>query len=311
MSRFLKKLTWLVLFPFLLLYASLEVMLRNIPNDYSFKSKWLQTNGKQIKVLVLGSSTGYYGVNPRFLSVKAFNASHVYQNPKYDLFILEKFISSMDSLQYIILPVTYHSLFYSLETSGESWRTKNYSIHYGLKGNRFDPKLNLAFYDHTLLSIFKRIFGYYINGQNEINCSAQGFGTSYLLEKRSPMWEGEGGIKAKAHSALFDEEDYAENLMMLERIAELCKERRIRLIMVFAPAWITYVESIDPELLKLDLIKCKDISKKYGNVSFINMLNDSRFTYDDFYDVNHLNEFGSEKFTLAIDSIMNSYPLTD
>lgn len=311
MSRFLKKLTFLFIFPLLLFFACLEVMLRNIPNDYSFKRKWLDTNGKQIKLLVLGSSTGYYGVNPSFLSGKAFNAAHIYQNPKYDLFILDKFISSLDSLQYIILPVTYHSFFYSLETSDENWRTKNYYIHYGMKGNRFDPKLNLAFYDHSLLSILKRTFRYYIKGQDEINCNAPGFGTSYLLERRLPNWEGEGEIKAKVHSALFNQEDYSENLMMLERMAGLCKERKIKLIMVFAPAWDTYIEHIDPELLKLDLLNCDEISRKYGNVSFVNMLNDKRFTNDDFYDVNHLNEFGSRKFTLAIDSIINSYPLPD
>ena len=68
---------------------SFELLLRNIPNDYSFKKNYLNTKSNSIEVLFLGSSHIYYGINPEYISRNSFNGSHISQSLNFDLEILE------------------------------------------------------------------------------------------------------------------------------------------------------------------------------------------------------------------------------
>ncbi|HRB69044.1 MAG TPA: hypothetical protein PLC92_02955, partial [Chitinophagales bacterium] len=79
---------------------SLELLLRDIPNDYSFKKNYLNTNSNNIEVLFLGSSHIYYGINPEYISQKSFNAAHISQSLNFDLAILEKYKDRWTNLKY-------------------------------------------------------------------------------------------------------------------------------------------------------------------------------------------------------------------
>ena len=56
-------------------FIPMEILLENIPNDYSFKKEYLDENSDSIEILVLGSSHSYYGINPIYFHLRAFNAS--------------------------------------------------------------------------------------------------------------------------------------------------------------------------------------------------------------------------------------------
>ena len=114
-----------------------EYFLRQVPNDYSFKKEWLDHNSSQVEVLVLGSSHTYYGVNPVYFSKKSFNAAYVSQSIPYDYFIFTKYVNQMKNLSYVILPISYFSLWGSLENDGEAYRLKNYSIYYDCKYHKW------------------------------------------------------------------------------------------------------------------------------------------------------------------------------
>ena len=67
---------------------------------------------ENIKALFLGSSHTYYGINPEYFSRNSFNMSQMSQSLDLDYKILEKFEGRLSNIEYIILPISYFSLFY-------------------------------------------------------------------------------------------------------------------------------------------------------------------------------------------------------
>ena len=90
MKLFVNK-TTLYLFPILILLLLIEVLTRAIPNDYTYKRDYLNNNSNIIRVLFLGNSHAYYGVNPAYINQNSFNAAYVSQSVNYDYQILKKY----------------------------------------------------------------------------------------------------------------------------------------------------------------------------------------------------------------------------
>ena len=76
--------------PILVVAILMEILLRNMPNDYLFKKKYLDEHSSEIQTLILGSSHSFYGIDPAYFNSKTFNASHVSQTLNYDLEIFQK-----------------------------------------------------------------------------------------------------------------------------------------------------------------------------------------------------------------------------
>ena len=89
MKRFIIK-SLLLLLPLAVVLVGVEYFLRLIPNDYSYKSQWLDSNSNKVKIWCLGSSHVYFGINPNYFSKESFNSGHVSQGIKFDHYILKK-----------------------------------------------------------------------------------------------------------------------------------------------------------------------------------------------------------------------------
>jgi len=302
MKRFVIRLVSLILLPVLLVVAMCEHILRKIPNDYSYKNEWLTNNASSVKVLVLGSSDSFWGIDPNSFSERAFNASHVSQSIKYDHFIFTKFFNDMDSLKFLILPIEYGSLLgFGPENGIEDWRAKYYSIAYGCKYHRFEPKYRLETADGLHL---KDVANSVLGKVNHRTCNDLGWGTNYKLERRSKDWEESGAIAAKRHGAtVFDTVILAKNKMMIEEMIDKCSQKNVCMIILTIPTYHTYWENLDQEQVDLFVEYCEYLEKQYDNVHYLNMLADERFQTDDFFDADHLNEYGAEKLS----RILNDY----
>ena len=71
------RLVCLFLLPIMLLLGSMEHGLRQIPNDYSFKSQRMINDGASFEFLVLGNSHAYLGVDPDQMGSVGFNAANI------------------------------------------------------------------------------------------------------------------------------------------------------------------------------------------------------------------------------------------
>ena len=298
MKKFITK-TFLLLLPILLICVSAELLIREIPNDYSFKRNYLDKNSHDIEVLFLGSSHTYYGINPDYISEKTFNAAHISQSIDYDFEILKKYESKWGQLKYIVIPMDYFTLFSKISNGNETWRTKNYVIYYGIniEGNLRDNFEILSFKSDVTL---RRILAYYISNKPSLTSSNLGFG-QFGIESQDLKKSGE--TAARRHK-MSSEINFIDNQKVVREIIAFASREDAKVVFYSSPAYHTYVSQLDKNQLEMTSETVKDFVSNNSNCSYFNFLEDSSFAANDFSDADHLNESGAKKLSLKFRNIL-------
>jgi hypothetical protein len=301
MKKFLK---FCILFisPIVIIIITSEILLRKIPNDYSYKKNFLDKNSNNIKMLFLGSSHTYFGINPEYVKSNSFNAGNSSQSLDYDLEILMKYEGKWDSLKYIVVPVDYFSLFGKLETSIESWRVKDYDNYCGIKTNNGIID-NIEILSNKLLVNQNKIKRYYLKNVSGVTCSDLGWGMEYNSKNNQDLMVS-GKAAAKRHLAK-NNQYFDENVKVLKSIIKFAKANKSRVFFYTSPAYKTYVQNLDNDQLNNTVRTLRRMADSYNNVIYFNFINDNEFTKKDFYDADHLNEIGARKLTLKIDRFIS------
>ena len=290
------------MFPILLVGSSIEALVRNIPNDYSYKREYLDINAAEIEVLFLGSSHAYRDINPAYIDAKSFNAGYVSQSLYYDYKILDRYKDDWSQLRYIVIPISYFSLFTTLEDSPESWRVKNYSIYYSMF-----TTYNIADYSELLSNkldiILKRVCDYYLSGQINVTSSELGWGRLSEPDIKPDLIE-KGKTAAQRHTVTSDI-FFAKNVNILISIIAFADKHDAQVVFYTPPAFETYVKNLNDKQLTKTISTMRELDNNYTNVIYVNFLTSNLFTQEDFYDADHLNEIGARKFTLEIEKLIN------
>jgi hypothetical protein len=302
MKKFAIKLS-LYLLPIIALAISGELLLRRIPNDYSYKKHYLDIHASEIETLVSGSSHSYYGIDPIYFSSNTFNASQVSQSLEYDYEILKQYDERLTSLQTVVLPVSYFTFRSNLISGSESWRSKNYIIYYGItRGN--EP---IKFYFELLSNSFgtnKERLKSYFTKKNNITCSLLGWRTDYNSKNAQDL-EATGKTAVARHTKILNEKILESNISVLDSIAHVCRKHNAKLLLFTPPAYKTYYQNLDPEQLDEMEKIATEFANRNPNCTYINLLTDSTFVSTDYYDADHLSEIGAKKLSLLIDSYIN------
>lgn len=309
MKRFITKTVLLILLPIIVGVIVCEIFLRRIPNDYAYKNEWLTNSSDSVQILNLGGSHAFFGIDPSLFSCKAFNAAHVSQSIKYDHFIFSKFVNEMDSLQVLVLPVSYGSFFdFGPENGIEDWRVKYYSIYYHCKYHRFEPKYNLEIYSGLQ---FDKVWNSILGKANHRTCNDLGRGTSYTIENRTEDWKESGEIAAKRHTKdIIDTTILLKNKKMIEEMICICKQKNASVILLTTPTYQTYRDNLNNKQLALTFEYCEGFADRYDNVYYLNLLSDDRFGEEDFFDADHLNnEFGAIKLSRILKQTIDTIGL--
>lgn len=302
MKRFISN-TLLFAIPVLLLIVSTELFLRNIPNDYSYKSNFLKKHASEIEVLYLGNSHVFYGIDPTYSNYKGFNAAHISQSLNYDLAILEKYKESWKSLKYVVVPIDYFSLFSTLEEGQENWRIKNYTLYYHIGRYR-----NIDQYFEILNGKseknFSRIISYYVYGKSDVTCNKAGWGTAYHSNIKCDL-DKTGSEAVNRHSyTTTNNPCFDNNVQTLESLIQVCNELHCKLFFITCPAYKTYLNRLNPQQLETTIQTIQQFTQKHPEISYHNFISDTSFVAGDFYDADHLNEIGAHKFTLMVNSLL-------
>ena len=303
MKFFIKNLI-IFLFPITIIAVGAEVLLRKIPNDYLYKSDYLNKNSNNLQVLILGASNSFYGIDPEYLKPKSFNAAYVSQSLDYDWRIIEKYDKKFNNLKFIILPIDYVTFSYRLKTGAESWRVKNYNIYYDISDEN-----NITDYSEVLgnklVTNLYRVINYYLYHKPAMTSSALGWGTEYKYKNRKNLLLT-GITAAKSHTVeknIFSKE-FKENVEVLKSIIFYARERNIKVLLYTSPEYKSYVQNLNKNQLDTTIGAASFLAKKYKNVFYYNLLTDKSFDEMDFYDGDHLNEIGAKKLTRKIDSLL-------
>ena len=297
MKRFLIQVILIVALPVICILGACEYALRMAPNDHSYKHQWMTSHQNDIKILALGSSHSYYGIRPEFFSKTAFNLAFVSQSIKYDKFLYEKYATRCDSLESIILPISYFSLRSNLEESQEWWRIKGYCIYMDCDYHEGNPTYNLEITSKNKIYQLKEAF---LQTLNLRTCDSLGFCTNYKKEYRAQDWKSTGETACIRHSK-GKKERVKTNVEYLESIIQDCEKRNIRVILLTTPTYCTYYTKLNQEQVLEREDICKSLAIQYSNVVFLDWLKHEDFTEDDFFDADHLNEYGAEKLTILLD----------
>lgn len=302
MKTFLIKILFFFL-PLLILGIGTEFLLRRIPNEYSIKRDYLDKNAPDIKILILGSSHAYRGLNPEYFSQPAFNAAMFSQSLDYDLKIIERYKNELENLNTIIIPISYFTLFSNLDLGIEKWRIKDYNIYYDFpKGSNGD--FSTEIFNTPVKRNIARVKDFYFHKEDNVEMRPNGWEgndkTATLLELK------ETGIKAASRHTINSHIVLDDNIKYLNKIIDIASNQNWQVLIVIPPAFETYTEKLDKSQLHLTIEHCENISIKNSHVKFINLLKSSEFILNDFYDADHLNTQGAKKLSVLLDHLITN-----
>jgi biopolymer transport protein ExbD len=298
MKKFLFYLVKIIL-QILLFFLVLEVAIRKIPNDYQLKKDYLNENAAEINTLILGSSHTFYGLNPEYFSQETFNAAYVSQSLDLDYEILRKYDLKLKNLKTVIIPISYFSLFETLETDVEKWRIKNYVIYYDLE-NTYQLLDHFESLDNHIALNVKKIIKYYVLNKSYITSSYLGWGTNFNSKNKKTL---NGVFTAKKHTAK-NFNLYDENIKSLQKIVTLCRKNKVKVIFITTPTHASYYHNLNKNQLEKTTKTISKFVKNNSNCEYINMLTSDKFTNEDFYDADHLNEIGAKKLSLFLNKFV-------
>ncbi len=298
MKKFVLK-SLLFVLPVLIAGMALEVMVRQVPNDYSVKFDRLQSASKELEVLILGSSHTYRGVDPKYFTHKAINMANVSQTFDIDRMVFDWSVDQLDNLKLVVLEISHFSFFAELKNGKESWRIKNYNLYTDLRMD-YSIKHNVEILNSPLKKNIKILKDYYLSGQTNVVCDENGFGG---FTKTMPLKQlkKNGAAHAERHNKDINnfKEEYVE---YLNEILDICEENDIQVLIYFPPAFKTYADGLDSTQLNMTLEKVEEAVAKHSNVVFKNLLYAEEFTHEDYKDSDHLNVKGAEKLSKILDA---------
>ncbi|MDR0570914.1 MAG: hypothetical protein LBG71_06830 [Clostridiales Family XIII bacterium] len=288
--------------PVLAALLLMEIFLRAIPNDYSYKKAQLLKDADNIRILVLGSSHALHGVNPDYFSLDGFNLANTSQSLDLDYEMLKKYGAELGGLKYVVVSVSYFSMFARMEGGSEEWRLKNYILYYGLDvgGAAWSPSNRFEILNGTMLQKVQRAYRYLFKRASLLEVTAKGYmpnaAVAQSLEKT--------GAEAASRHTNPDTGMFARNKEVVEEIISWCEERRVELIFVTLPAHRAYSGKLDRSQWEATVSYMESLAGSHGRVRYYNLLEDGRFTDGCFYDADHLNDKGAEKLTRFLDGVI-------
>ncbi len=115
----------------------------------------------------------------------------------------------------------------------------------------------------------------------------------------------EVSARSEAEKQLAKNDDFLPtNITVLRSLAQFAYEKNIRVLFFTSPAYKAYVQQLDKNQLNKTINEAKAITNKYSNTYYFNLLSDSDFDSNDFYDADHLDEIGAKKLSLKLDSLI-------
>ena len=310
--RLYKKLS-LIFIPVIILVVFFEVQARNFQNGFALKKNFLEKDISDLDILILGSSHGYFSINPEVLSRNSFNLAFNSQDLYYDYKLLEKYKGSMKNLKCIILSVSYFTLWYDMNEAPEKWRKYFYKEYFGI-----NPRSDLSLSDMADVKAYSFAFFYGFERVlfGTLNKKAFSFGcdmnsSGWYTDTLNHILDSTGifMMKGKARvdftNSLINKNNYTGNIRLLEQLVKYADDNGIKLLFITTP--VSY-----PYSLYADKNICNEYWEKINsytnnkNIFYLNYFNDKRFYMRDYHDFDHLNGEGAMKFSSILKDTMTA-----
>lgn len=299
MKRFLKySICFLALLAILL--GCCELIVRHMPNSYTFKNNWMTKNAASVKTLVMGGSHNYYGVMPSEIGDSVFNLANVSQGHEYDYFLLTKFQKQLTHLKNLVIIVDESNIFDPpFEDDDSEWfRAIYYKIYY-----KYPKHSDFSLYNFEISNFssfnqkFPKAVKYLLTGKIIPDCDSLGWGCTFHAPEKfdtTAMMIAAKKVIERHRCKNWGDVDY--NVQYLNKIGDWCKQRGVNLIVITTPMWDKFIEMTSDKQLAVMRKVINDFTTTY-HAKYKNYLLDPRFQGVDFNDPDHLSDVGARKFS--------------
>lgn len=289
----------------ILFFSIGEYSLRQIPNEYTLKNTFYAQPTFQPSILILGNSHNYYGLNPALFDAPTFNGAHISQGLDIDYTLFHEKTKNLEKLEWVVINLSYGRPFNTLKNSGEKWRYKNYNLYYDL-----DLDYILSDYSEVLTNEAKTSYQkwatYYLEQEYHLDCDSLGFSANLNSPADSISFLKKSKEAAKRHTNK-DWSNLSTNLSFIQAILGEAKQRNINVLLFLPPADSDYVKYLDKNQLQKNQALLKEFTSKNTNCFSLDLLENSRFTRNDYFDPDHLNATGAAKLTGLINAFINEH----
>ncbi|WP_250433983.1 hypothetical protein [Hanstruepera flava] len=305
MNKFLKHIGLLII-PIFLVWLTVELFYRKVPNNYTFKNQLIKSKSETVEVLIFGDSHTFYGLNPEYFSNSTLNMANVSQTIYFDKLLFEKHVSKLTNLKCVVLPIEYTTFSQADNIQEDYWRKYFYASQMGLTVpyiKWYDPKQ----YSLALTQKFGKTGSYvktFLNNKTLIGCDKKGWGNTYVSTVDSLELERLSKIISRKHDD--GSMDFSKNRERIDVLIQACKEYNIQVVLVNMPVSQPYLSLLNQEEVTAISKISKVFSQTYEHVTHVNLLYDKRFSRKDFHDADHLNVNGAKKCSAIINSVIEN-----
>lgn len=288
MRKFFKKILLYAL-PIILMAVAMELLVEQIPNSYTYKRQYMEQHASSLHTLILGSSYAYDGIDAELLP-NAFNLANSSQCFEDDYRLLQRYIVDMDSLQTVILPLSYSSL----QMVSSSNRRGYYTIYMDLYPRW--PISKYSFECFNLELMLKKLAKHLLH-EDITRCDSLGQRIGHTLDSRSAAdWQDTEALILNDRFVGKSVQPYIdENLDWLCRIAQECQVRGVELYLVVMPMLEAYRQGMPAEQIATMQQALASLASQFDCVTILDY--QSWGTESDFWNATHLNTTGAQRFT--------------
>lgn len=293
------------------LLSYIEYNLSYVVTSYNKQRTYLERQLDSIEILVLGDSHASYGVDPTVFSRKGFNLANVSQDFYYNEQLMNKYIDKIPNLKIVIIDVSDFSLWYRLNDGPEVFRETAYLLSWDI------PPIS-----------FRRDWGRYsrilhYSPRVAMQCVLDGFHVDMAPTMEESGWmppesegywrfvtEQMGQQRFALRKTQVHEYNFAPNLQMLTLLVKNLRAQRLQVVLTLLPSHKTYYTQSDKTWHDKTLLILGDLSSQYDSI-LLDYFRDNRFVTEDFFDSDHLNRHGAQKFSRILDHDLNTFLLLD
>ncbi|MBK6700264.1 MAG: hypothetical protein IPG55_10285 [Saprospiraceae bacterium] len=291
MKRFIFKI-FLFIMPLILLYIFVEYKLRNIESIYELKRNGLIAQSDSIEILIVGNSHACDGINPLYFKQSAYNLAFGSQTILYDKQLILKYIGILKNLKYVIISLDYPSLYWGFSKDRDFFYYHYYGINIRNK-SYFKENFSYFFYVYSPKTSVEILMNNnklkLVDGWTGYDSTNYSLLTEKLGKKRVESFNADikNSRQTKEHEYICSE---------LELLIDFLKQKEIIPILITVPCYKYYTVNLDSNILESNLQYINKLKEKY-NLVYLNSLNDTSFNASDFYNNDHLNKYGAEKYS--------------
>ncbi|MBU3676627.1 MAG: hypothetical protein FGM54_05535 [Chitinophagaceae bacterium] len=287
-------------------FGLMELLLRQIPNEYKEKYKVLTKTNNSYNTLILGNSFTYFGINPAWMKTPVYNASQINESIFLHHYKFQLARPHFKNLHTIVVPISFANLRFSKYPDKKLNLLKNYLLYMGL-----NAPVSIFNYAEVSAESFKeniqRIITFYIKHENNWGSNEGGWGNFYQSEQKLDLVKT---TRVRYNTTLRRIKDgerevaYPSNIQLLNQWMEACREQNIQVIFLYMPVSSVMYQNYNPaQLHATDSIMLR-LVQTFPNVQYINFLQSNQFNDQDFYDADHLHDIGAKKMSYILDSIL-------